>query len=361
MIQSIFNQFEHKSKYVSHKTLEAGHINDTYLIETVEKPLYVLQKINHDVFPNVPELIENKVITTNFLRQKYSKEEALRKVLTFIPTTNQKYYYLDMDGGYWNLMIFLDKTQSFESIPNSKIAYEGGKLFGDFIDRTSSFDTSKLHIVIPQFHDLKHRLVQFENSISNGISSRIQQAHQWIETIRSEKDEILKLQELKNSGAIPLRLTHNDTKISNALFDLKGNGLCVIDLDTIMPGIIHYDFGDAIRTMCNTAKEDEKDLSKVALNLEYFKAFVQGFAEKTKNNITRIEIETLVLGAKYITLIQGVRILTDYINGDVYYKTAYENHNLIRAQNQLQFLGKLKSQTENLNETVHHYYNLKYL
>ncbi len=356
MIQSIFNQFEHNSQYTSHQVLEAGHINDTYLIKTKTKPFYVLQRINHHVFPNVPELIENKVNTTNFLRKKYSKEDGSRKVLTFISTKNQKYFHQDNNGYYWNLMIYLDQTQSFENILNSKIAYEGGKLFGDFLDKTSTFDHTKLHIVIPKFHNLKHRLNQFEDAITNGKPTRIKQAKPWIKIIYSEKNDILKLQTLKESGAIPLRLTHNDTKISNVLFDLQGNGLCVIDLDTIMPGIIHYDFGDAIRTMCNTAKEDEKDISKVYLNLDYFKAFVKGFSEKTKGNITQTEIETLVLGAKYITMIQGVRILTDYLNGDIYYKTEYENHNLVRAKNQLRFLQQLNTLTDELNEIVNQFY-----
>ena len=218
------------------------------------------------------------------------------------------------------------------------MAYEGGKLFGEFIHLTQDFDPSDLVEVIPRFHDMSFRFEQFEEALQNAPQERLKNSQAYIDIAKGLKKEMHILQELKDDGQIILRVTHNDTKISNALFDMEGKGLCVIDTDTIMPGIIHYDFGDAIRTICNTAAEDEKDLEKVKFNKEFYQAYSQGFIEKLGVAVSALERKYFPLGAKTMIFIMALRFLTDYLNNDIYYKTKYPDHNLVRSMNQFKLI-----------------------
>ncbi len=345
-LKEAFNQFNHGSEFESYQELASGHINDTYLIKTKEKPFYVLQRINHGVFKDVPGLIINKFNISEHIQKKLShlpEKELKRRVLTFVKTKDDAKYYKGPEGNFWNVMIFIDDSITFESVTNEEVAYEGGKLSGDFLNLTSDFDASKLTEVIPKFHDMSSRYSQFEDSLEVASKERLEQAKEAIQFVEDSREEMHILQELKESGKVKLRVTHNDTKISNALFDLNNKGLCVIDTDTVMPGIVHYDFGDAIRTICNTASEDEKDLRLVNFNLDYYKAYEKGFLETVGNSLTPTELKYLPLGAKSIIFIMGLRFLTDFLNGDVYYKTTYPDHNFDRAKNQFKL-------TENLSE-----------
>lgn len=337
----LFNQFDHGSEFESSSELNSGHINDTYLIKTAKKPYYVLQRINHSVFKDVPGLISNKVNVSRHISNKLnhlSDTERERSVLSFVTAKGGKFYHVDKDGNYWNLMVFIDQSQTFETVTNKEIAYEGGKLFGNFLNLASDFDASKLTEVIPNFHNMNFRFSQFEDALKIATSERLEKAKELIEKITDLKEEMLILQHLKDEGKIKLRVTHNDTKISNALFDMDNKGLCVIDTDTVMPGIIHYDFGDAIRTICNTAAEDEKNLDLVRFNLEYYNAYAKGFLEEIGTSLTSLEEKYLPLGAKTMIFIMGLRFLTDYLNNDIYYKTAYPEHNLNRAKNQFKLI-----------------------
>ena len=343
-LKEAFKQFDHKSTYVSHKELASGHINDTFLIETDRNQFFVLQKINHGVFKDVPGLVNNKVSVSKHLLEKLkhlSKRELERRVLCFVQAIDKKSYYLDPNGNYWNMMVYIDDSITFETVFNENIAYEGGKLIGDFLNLTGDFDASQLIEVIPKFHDMSFRFLQFEESLEVATDERLQLAKQCIDSVWGLKEEMHIIQRLKESGQIKIRVTHNDTKISNVLFDANNKGLCVIDTDTIMPGIIHYDFGDAIRTICNTAAEDEKDLSKVSFNLSYYKAYVRGFLEEVESELTPVAIKHLPLGAKTMIFIMALRFLTDFLNGDTYYKTAYSNHNLDRSKNQFKLIESL--------------------
>lgn len=351
-LKFIFNQFNHQSEFKSYKELASGHINDTYLIETKAKPFFVLQRINHGVFKDIPGLIANKINISKHLQKKLSHlppKDLYRKVLTFLSTRENKMYYKDTDGNFWNMMLFIDNSQTFEHVSNKEIAYEGGKLSGAFLKLTSDFDASLLSEVIPNFHDMSSRYTQFEEALKTASKERLEQAEQQIGFIKNAKEEMHILQKLKESGEIPIRVTHNDTKISNALFDKNNKGLCVIDTDTIMPGIIHYDFGDAIRTICNTASEDETDLNNVNFNLEYYNAYKKGFLKSLENSLTPIELKHLPLGAKTIIFIMGLRFLTDYLNGDVYYKTKYPKHNFDRAKNQFKLFKSFEEKIKTLN------------
>lgn len=340
-LKYVFDQFQHENSYYSYKELASGHINDTYLIITTAKPYFVLQRINHGVFKDVPGLINNKVSISNHLKKKLShlsKELLERCVLSFAKTKNNTDFYQDKEGSYWNLMYFIDDSVTFETVKDKEIAYEGGKLFGEFLNLTSDFDASKLIDVIPKFHDMSFRYSQFQSALQSATKDRLFKATDYINYVIDLKEEMHILQNLKESGAIKLRVTHNDTKISNALFTTDNKGLCVIDTDTVMPGIIHYDFGDAIRTICNTAAEDETNLDLVEFNTDYYIAYTKGFLEKVKTSLSPLEIKQLPLGAKTMIFIMALRFLTDYLNNDTYYKTKYNEHNLDRAKNQFKLI-----------------------
>ncbi|PKQ44406.1 phosphotransferase enzyme family protein [Confluentibacter flavum] len=352
-LKIIFNQFQHEGEFESYQELASGHINDSYLIKTNHKPYFVLQRINHEVFKDVPGLIENKVAISQHIRRKLKdlpKKKLKRRVLAFAKTKAGAFYFRGDDGNYWNLMYFIDKSVSFETVKDERIAYEGGCLLGQFLTLTNDFDVSKLIEVIPKFHDMSFRYMQFEDALRIASNERRGIVKEQILLVEGLKAEMHILQSLKESGAIKIRVTHNDTKISNSLFNEKSKGLCVIDTDTIMPGIVHYDFGDAIRTICNTAAEDETNLDLVEFNLKYYKAYTKGFLKKMKSSLTPIELKYLPLGAKTMIFIMALRFLTDYLNNDVYYKIKYPNHNLDRAKNQfklLQSMSQKMSQIEN--------------
>ncbi|QXP66403.1 phosphotransferase [Polaribacter sp. AHE13PA] len=340
-IISIFNEFDHQFNYKSHSELNSGHINDTFLIKTDGNTNYILQRINQIVFKDVPGLVNNKVLTSNHIRSKYpnASDEVLNKtVLSFIKEKNSNSYYHKEGVNFWNVMIFIDNSVTHEIVKDKEIAYEGGKLLGDFLNLTSDFDSSQLIDVIPNFHNIPFRFKQYASSIQSASKIRLTKAADYIQIVTDLKEEMHILQNLKDAGEIPIRVTHNDTKISNSLFTQENKGICMIDTDTVMPGIIHYDFGDAIRTICNTAAEDETDLSKVEFNLDYYKAYEKGFLEKTKDTLTEKELKYLPLAAKTMIFIMALRFLTDYLNNDIYYKTNYQEHNLDRAKNQFKLI-----------------------
>ena len=348
-IKSIFKEFDHKANYVSHSELNSGHINDTFLVKTDGENNYILQKINHNIFKDVPGLVNNKVLTSNHIKSKYpnlSEEELSKKVLSFVKTKKTDFYYHKENGDFWNVMIFIDNSVTHEIVKDKEIAYEGGKLLGEFLNLTSDFDSNKLIDVIPNFHDMSFRYKQYASSLQSASKSRLNKAAKYTKIVAELKDEMHILQELKEEGKIPVRVTHNDTKISNSLFDKNNKGMCMIDTDTVMPGIIHYDFGDAIRTICNTAAEDEKDLSKVEFNLDYYKAYEKGFLEQSKESLSAIGLKYLPLAAKTMIFIMAIRFLTDFLNNDVYYKTNYSEHNLDRAKNQFKLIESFTEKTK---------------
>ncbi len=336
-----FNTFLPDQEFLEYEELTSGHINDTFLVKTSLQAKFIFQKINKGIFPDVPGLIMNKVKISRHLHHKLSifpEKERQRRVLTFLQTSKGANFYVDQNGDFWNATIFIDNSQTFETVTKPKVAYEGGKLFGEFAHLTLDFDASTLVEVLPRFHDMTFRFEQFEAALKNASTERLLRAQSCMAVAKDLKKEMHILQDLKGQGKIRLRVTHNDTKISNALFDLEGNGLCVIDTDTIMPGIIHYDFGDAIRTICNTAAEDESDLEKVRFNKEFYQAYSEGFLEKIGDAVSDLERKYFPLAAKTMIFIMALRFLTDYLNNDIYYKTKYPEHNLVRSMNQFKLI-----------------------
>jgi hypothetical protein len=349
-IKSIFNEFDHKSIYVGHTELNSGHINDTFLVQAAGNKNYILQRINHTIFKDVPGLVNNKVLISNHIRSKYanlSEAELTKKVLSFVKTKSTNLYCHKENGDFWNVMVFIEDSITYEIVVDEEIAYEGGKLLGDFLNVTSDFDSSQLIDVIPNFHDMSSRFKQYIDAVQSATKERLENAGKYKKIVEDLKTEMHILQNLKEAKKIPVRVTHNDTKISNSLFNKYNKGICMIDTDTVMPGIIHYDFGDAIRTICNTAAEDEKDLSKVEFNLEYYKAYETGFLEKTKDALSPVSLKYLPLAVKTMIFIMGLRFLTDYFNNDIYYKTNYPEHNLDRARNQFKLIESFSKKIGN--------------
>ena len=347
-IKLIGEQFSIAGRISQIKPLTSGHINDTYLIVTTTHRKYVLQKINTQVFKNVKALIANKVLVSKFLQTTPSNY----KVVTFIKALNDTYYVIDHLKNYWNLMTYIDGSVTHNIVTSSKLAYFSGKLYGDFIVQASGIETQQLTQILPDFHSIPIRYNQFDSALLQADSKKIAKAQHEIDFVIGSKSEMHELSYLKDNYSFPIRVTHNDTKLSNILFNEKEEGLAVIDLDTVMPGIVHFDFGDSVRSICSTATEDETDLNKVSLNIVYFEAFCKGFAESTKTSLTPLEIKYLPLGAKTITFIMGLRFLTDYLNNNRYYKINYDLHNLDRAKNQFKLVKDIQKKYDDLVRIV---------
>jgi len=336
----IFEEFNAPGAFKESETLVSGYINQTYLIKTVgdSHPDYVLQKLNHHVFPNIPELMNNKVKVTEHLKKKKTADQLN---LQFYKTKEGLYYYQDEEGNYWNLMEFIPNSKVLEKTENVQQAEEAGMAFGNFIRLLDDFPVHEIYEIIPDFHKMSFRYQQFDEALKGAGEERKKNAEVWIKQVLESREGMQQLERLYESGEIPMRVTHNDTKLSNILFDQNDKALCIIDLDTLMPGIVHYDFGDSIRTICSAVSEDEPNLDLVGFNIEYYQAYKKGFLSKLEDKLSPKEIELLPLAAKTITFIMGLRILTDYLNGDVYYNIKYPEHNLHRASNQLTLVKRM--------------------
>lgn len=342
LLESIFNKFQVVSKYESYQEINSGHINDTFLINTIGNPNYILQKINRNVFKDAANLVINKVLVSDFLQSRYkhlTQQEISRKVLCFVKTKDNTFFYEDENSNIWNLSVFIENSITFLKTPNSTIAFEAGKITGEFLKETTDFDTSKLKEILPDFHSVTKRYKQFKESKKKTLKKKIDQALNQINFVEKHIVEMLQIDKAIDEGRIKLRLTHSDTKISNILFS-ENKALCLIDTDTVMKGVIHFDYGDAIRTICNTTDEDEKDLNLVSFNIEYFKNYTKGFFQQFKD-VTEEEKKYLSVSIKMMPYIMGLRFLTDFFNDNVYYKTSYENHNLDRAKNQFTYFDSI--------------------
>lgn len=350
-LENICNNFKIERKILSVIPYGSGHINDTFKV-TAENKNYLLQRVNHSIFKNVEGLTGNIKKVTQYLREKVKSQKLKVKVLTTIETTDGNFIFKDDDGNYWRIFHFIENSKSFDLVENKNVAFEGGKAYGRFMLLLDDFPTKDLVETIPQFHDIQFRLDNFYLIMEKDATKRVGGAKKEINFVHSRAEEMKQIKQLGEKKLIPLRVTHNDTKINNVLFNSKNEGICVIDLDTVMPGFVHYDFGDAIRTFTNTADEDEKDLTKVSMNMEYFKAFSSGFLGEMRDVLNNAEINTLAFSAKLMTYVIGLRFLTDYLDGDVYYKTKYPEHNLTRARAQFKLLESMEMQVEKMEAVI---------
>ena len=359
-IKRILNNFNINGEFIDAKAYGSGHINDTLLVRYMlsgKQINYILRKINNFVFKEPKLIIENTINVTNHIREKLievNEPYINSKVLTLLGTKNGNSYYVD-ENDYWCLLHFIQGAYTVDHVDNSEQAYEAAKAYGKFQKYLSDFDTSQCYITIKNFHNLSNRIKIFEEAIRLDSKKRIEGITQEIEIAKSYiflKDEYENLKK-KN---LPMRITHNDTKINNIMLQNESNkGLCVVDLDTVMPGIILNDFGDMVRTFTSPVLEDAKDFSKVKMRLPIFDALVKGYLEELNNYLTQDEINNLVLGSKIIVYEQAIRFLTDYIAGDVYYKVEYDIHNLNRARNQFALLSSIEEQTEQMEKVIEKY------
>ncbi|MCR4694477.1 MAG: aminoglycoside phosphotransferase family protein [Pseudobutyrivibrio sp.] len=318
-----------------------GHINGTYLLTTLEgdnRHKYIFQKINTDIFKNPVGLMENIDLVTRHIREKLKKlgQDPKRGTLTIVPTIDGKTFYQDMSGSAFRMYDFVEGSRTVEEAKSPDDIYTSGFSFGVFQSMLSDFDASKLYEVIPDFHNTNLRYQQLMTAAREDKYGRLSSVKPELEFFISREKEYSLIGDALASGQIPMRVTHNDTKLNNILIDEKtGKGICVIDLDTVMPGSLVYDFGDSIRFGANTGAEDETDLSKISLSLELYQAYTKGFIEGCGNNILKEEVDLFPMAAKLMTLECGMRFLADYLNGDVYFHIAKEGHNLDRTRTQI--------------------------
>ena len=357
--KEICSQFEYKGEYISARIYGEGHINETYLVETTGHR-YILQRLNDNVFKDPVKVIENVVAVTEYLHNKIvsNSGDPYRETLTLIPTKNGEWYYKSEQGDVFRMYIFIDHASSYQSIDNPEMFYRVAKSFGHFQKLLRSFPAEKLHETIEKFHDTTDRYRQFKEAVAADKVGRCADVEKEIAfVLEREKDAAVVVDAIAN-GEIPLRVTHNDTKLNNVLIDdTTGKGVCVIDLDTVMPGSMLYDYGDSIRFGASTAAEDETNLSKVWMDLELFEQYTKGYIEELKESFTPKEIELLAFSAKLMTLECGVRFLTDHLDGDNYFRIHRPNHNLDRARTQFKLVADMEEKMNKMNDIVQKYYN----
>lgn len=351
---AIASHFATDGDLVQVKQLGAGFINDTFIIHTKGRaPSYVLQRKNKHIFTNVPAMMGNIVSVTSHLRNKVAAAhgDPRREVLTVIAARDGLPYYLDNDGQYWVMTLYIDGAVTHDRADNTILAYKGGMAIGRFQSQLADFN-HELYDVIPGFHNLRHRLEQWDKSLAQDRAGRCSQVGPEKEWIASRRETMMQFQHLVEDGILPKRVTHNDTKISNILFDQAGNVLCVIDLDTVMSSTSLNDYGDAIRSHANTGAEDDRDLDKVSLSLPMYDAYTRGYLQQRRSTLTDAELHNMALSARFITFEQVLRFLMDYIDGDTYYKTAYPDHNLVRARAQFRLLQSMEAHYDSMQRIV---------
>ena len=340
----IANKFMIEGRIDTIKTFGNGHINNTFLVTTSNKR-YILQRIS-DAF-DVTLLMKNIDAVTSFMALKSDNPDRQMKL---IHTSDNKNYYSDESGNY-RMYTFVEGSICLEAPESTNDFYESALAFGNFQKMLEDFPAETLFEPIKDFHNTPNRYKIFKETILKDKMDRVKEVKEEIDFALSREKEAGILQNLRDTGKLPTRVTHNDTKLNNVLFDKDTRkSLCVIDLDTVMPGLSLYDFGDAIRFGAATAKEDEKDLSKMTINLDMFRAFTRGYLQSC--NLTDEEIENIVLGAKTMTLECGVRFLTDYLDGDNYFRTSYAGQNLDRCRTQFKLVGEIEKNTEKMGKIV---------
>ena len=354
LLKDIVSHFEIEGEVEAIETLGAGFINDTLKVRTVgDAPDYILQRKNHSIFPDVPAMMDNIVAVTTHLKAKVEAAggDPMREVLTVTFTHDGKPYWQTESGDYWTMCPFIAGSVTYERADTPALAYKGGEGIGKFQSQLSDFE-QPLAETIKGVHNIRWRFQQWDEAIVRDAAGRVASLAAEIEWIESRRTEMLSFWELVENGTIPTKVTHNDTKISNILFDKDGEVLCVIDLDTVMSSTSLNDFGDAIRSYTNTGAEDDRNLDNVEMSMDMFKAYAEGYLHEQKASMVQSELDWLAFSARYITFEQVLRFLMDYIDGDKYYKTAYPDHNLVRTHAQYKLLQSMERQYDAMCEVI---------
>lgn len=362
LIEEVITQFAIKGRLVKKEPYGNGHINDTFLLvyetENGSRRRYILQRMNHDIFKNPHQLMENVVNVTEYLRGVILTQggDPDRETLNVVKTSDGASYYKDQKQNYWRIFLFVERTLCFEKVESPKDFYDSAVAFGNFQRMLTDFPAENLYETIPNFHNTPSRFRDFLKAVQEDKMGRAALAEEEIAFALAREKDTAVLTDLLREGKLPLRVTHNDTKLNNILFDeADRKALCIIDLDTVMPGLSLYDFGDSIRFGASTGAEDEQDLSKVTLDLALFEVFTKGFLEGCGTSLTETEIEMLPMGAKLMTYECGIRFLADFLMGDVYFRIRREHHNLDRARTQFKLVSDMEAKWAQMTAVVNQY------
>lgn len=345
------------------KPFGEGHINETYAVymptDKGEEFAYILQRVNNNVFKDPAGVMENIFGVTEYLRNVVREEggDPDRETLSCIKTKNGCTYFEDSEGQPWRSYHYIQNSVCYQLVENPEQFYQSGASFGHFLKQLGSYPAASLKETIPNFHNTVNRFENFQIALKRDIKNRAVTCKPEIQFVLDRKEDCKVLVEQQENGTLPIRVTHNDTKLNNILFDADtGKGLCIIDLDTIMPGLAANDFGDSIRFGAATAEEDEKDLNKMHFDISLYELYTKGYLEETRDVLTPEEAVSLAWGARLMTLECGMRFLTDYLQGDTYFKTAYPEHNLVRARTQFRLVEEMEQQFDKMIEIAEKYY-----
>jgi len=354
-IKYIAENFNLNGKLIQSESFGSGHINDTYCLTCEQDGRqihYILQRINHHVFKKPPAMMENIRRVTNHIRRKLQEQQnkLVSRQLIVIETKNGADFFLDDRGNYWRIYNRIENAVTYDTLDSAEMAYEAARMFGRFAALLTDLPGPPLHETIPDFHATPKRFKTFVEVLQQDPCNRAKNVEAEIDFVLENAGICDVLLNHAGKGEIPVRITHNDTKINNVLLDEKTHeGVCVIDLDTVMPGLSLYDFGDMVRTATNPAEEDERDLSKVTMRMPIFEMLLKGFAEETHAFLTPTEKKNLVFAGKLITFEQMIRFLADHLAGDIYYKIHREGHNLDRCRTQMKMVRSIIAQEEAMN------------
>jgi len=354
-MRTIAEQFQLKSDIGDIRPLRIGFINDSYIVESKDPSdeWYFLQRINPNIFKDITGLQQNINIVTNHLRKKLTErgvDDIDRKVLCLVPAKDGKLFYQDNDGNFWRVYVHIKNTKSYDVI-NSDLAYKAGLAFGDFQAMLSDVPHDELIETIPNFHNMEFRLEEFRESVKKNAAGRLAKTQWMVDEIENRAEEMCIPERLHREGKLPKRINHCDTKVNNMLFDVNDEPICIVDLDTVMPGYVLSDFGDFMRTAANTGAEDDENLDNIGVNLSIFEAYTRGYLEKA-TFLTPTELGNLAFGAKLLSYMQTVRFFTDYLNGDIYYKIKDKEHNWQRTLAQFKLLQSQEDNYDRMQQIV---------
>ena len=357
--QEILDHFLLEGNVTNIKRYGSGHINDTYLVELQledgKEATVILQHMNQNVFHKPVDVMENILNVTSYLREEIIRNggDPERETLNIICTKDEKPYFVDSEGEYWRCTKFIEDATTYDQVESMEDFYQSAVAFGHFQRLLTDYPAETLHETIKGFHDTKARFEVFKKVVADDVCGRAASVQEEIEFYLSREELANVFGDLQEKGEIPLRVTHNDTKLNNVMIDTKtGKGICVIDLDTVMPGLAMNDFGDSIRFGASTAAEDEKDLSKVWCSMELFEVYTKGFIKGCGGQLTEKEIELLPMGAKVMTYECGMRFLTDYLQGDTYFKVHREGQNLDRCRTHIKLVQDMEAKWDRMNMIV---------
>lgn len=358
-LQHISQQFRIYGQILHAEPCKIGHINETYTATYDQGGIlvrYIHQKVNQSVFREPEKVMENVMRVTMHLQQKLAHggaRQRTRRALTVVPTHDGRAFYRDGDGDFWRTFVFVERVQSFEAVQNTGQAYEAGRAFGDFQSLLADLPGDRLHETIPEFHNTRKRFAALRQAVEEDHYGRAANARPEIEFALAQEPWVGTLLDAQAQGEIPERITHNDTKFNNVMLDWEtGRAMCVVDLDTVMPGLVHYDFGDMVRTTTSPTLEDEEDLTKVAMQMPMFEALARGYVEATRSFLQPAEKRYLAFAGRLITYTIGIRFLTDYLLGDVYFRVHRPHHNLDRCRTQLRLVQSILEQEEAMQRYV---------